>query len=334
MDYGTYVRRAWEITKKHRLLWVLGFFAGGTVFSGGGGGGGSSWREPAGKPSDFQPYLDESTRWAGEHLALLLMVALAVFAVMVVFFIVSLAARGGLYSEVEYADSGREPSLRRGWSTGLSKVGRTFAVAFVTGLPAVAASLAFAFALIASALPLLLAVFSGSDPDWGAVSLVGFLFVLLLGIPVMALVGFVSRIWMQLALCAGILEDRTAGDALSRGWRLFREHLKDSALLGVIEIGLTFAVGLALGVVAAAVAIPAALAAVMGARSGVAVVMLPVGAVLALAAAALAAVVAGASATYFAALWVTFFRDLTGRTEPMPVVAATPPVATWTPREG
>jgi hypothetical protein len=31
MDYGALIRAAWQTTWRHRLLWVLGLFAGGVV---------------------------------------------------------------------------------------------------------------------------------------------------------------------------------------------------------------------------------------------------------------------------------------------------------------
>ena len=46
MDYGALVSRAWNLTWRHRFLWILGLFAGGGVSScgsGAGGGGEGRW---------------------------------------------------------------------------------------------------------------------------------------------------------------------------------------------------------------------------------------------------------------------------------------------------
>ena len=58
MDYGKVLGRAWEITWRWKVLWILGFLA--SLGNGGGGGGGNFY---SGSGEDF-----DINRWTGDAL--------------------------------------------------------------------------------------------------------------------------------------------------------------------------------------------------------------------------------------------------------------------------
>ena len=112
MDYGAIIRRAWQITWRHKALWVLGLFAGisgcqGGGSSGGGGSGGrSDWSTLSGGGSRMaSDFLETFMRFLPVIIAgTLLLVALGI-----IWSIVAIAARGGLIAGVNEVEEGRSP---------------------------------------------------------------------------------------------------------------------------------------------------------------------------------------------------------------------------------
>src|SRR5437899_1899572 len=100
MDYGSLLSRAWQITWKHKILWLFGILAGfgSTNFNGnfGGGGGGRNVPNTPGTPPaptfpDISPQLAN-----GQFVAILAVIGCCLLIVIIALVIIGIIARGGL----------------------------------------------------------------------------------------------------------------------------------------------------------------------------------------------------------------------------------------------
>jgi len=112
MDYLDILKRAWNITWRYKALWVLGFFA---AAAGGSGGGGNPASYSTGaedwSPGAMEPFFD----WMAQNWVYLAIVGTALFFVGVIYWVLSIAAQGGLVHAVNEAAEGRQPSLGPAW---------------------------------------------------------------------------------------------------------------------------------------------------------------------------------------------------------------------------
>jgi hypothetical protein len=108
MDYGKVLGRAWEITWRWKILWILGFLAS----LGSGGGGGGSPNAYTGSGEDFN--IDQWTGggWpVGEFLpavsgiiGIIIVVVCVLFIIAIALWVVSVIARGGLIAGVQQVE--------------------------------------------------------------------------------------------------------------------------------------------------------------------------------------------------------------------------------------
>lgn len=340
MDYGNLVRRAWEVTKKNPWLWVLGFFAAssGGSFSFPSGSGGSSGRpgglDGANMP-DPEAIAGEAARWIEANWVIVAGIAAALFLITIILVIIGLAATGGLFSETARADAGERTSLRRGWSTGFSRIGRTFMIQFISGLPILIAVMIMLTGIgvaIIGGLSYSEAATGDSSAGPAIVGALvsGALFLGLLGL-VIGILAFVIGAWTNLSLAAGIVEDRTFGMALRRGWQIIRHRFGQTLMILIIDMLIGIAVGFVMMFLLGIVSIPAIL---MFVRAG-GVPSDPLGwiviAGVALLVLIVSAVVGSMITTFSTALWTAFFRTVTGIDRPDPGVPAPEPVAPLAP---
>ena len=338
MDYGKLVRRAWDITKRNPWLWVLGFFAastGGGSFnipsSGGSGNPGEFGMPPAGADQ----VIGDIGSWIQGNLALILTVAFVLFGLMILFWVLGIASKAGLFSEVGRADAGEATSLGRGWKAGFSKFGRTFMIQLVTSIPV----LIVMFVVVAVAVMGIIGFAASSRgvgepsiPDGAAMAAVfsgiaGLLFfVFLIGI-----LGIVVSVWTTLSIAAGVIEDRTFGMALRRGWQIIRNRFGSTFMVLVIDTLISFAVSVVMGILLLIAMVPAAIVLFRGGSFDLDVVGWVVIAAVFLVTFAIGAIVSSAMTTFSTSLWVAYFRTVTGLDRvAVPAVEAgapTPPVA-------
>lgn len=312
MDYLGILKRAWELTWKYKALWVLGFFA----MSGGGSSApssGSRYQFDAQNGFQGMPYANEFQRvtdWFEANAAVLLVVASFAALFGLVYFILSIAARGGLVHSVNEAEQGRPVALRDGWSVGFHHWGRTFMIGLVAFLPIIV----IVIALVAALVPVFVVASVGTNAISGAESFgprglaAAGGTILCCGLPLLlialAVLGVVLSIVMELAIRYGVLYDMTFGKALSQGW-------KDVwAKRGAVVMWLVMLLpAIAYGIVVGAILLGALLPAVLVLRGGSSVIPVAIlGAVV-----LLVLLVPGAIyGTFVSASWTVFFRRMTG----------------------
>ena len=215
MDYFDVLKKAWHITWRYKALWVLGLFAG--AASGGGGSGGSGFQTGS---SDYSAQgqqaarmYEESMRFVQDNLALLIVAGALLVLVGIVFWILSIAAQGGLVYGSNEAAEGRAPSLGAAWGVGFRHWGRTFMIGLVLGLPL----LLVVGVMIGLFAVMIVGGVRAGDAGVGAI-LGGTCLVLPVFIVLIIGLSLIIGIVYNLALRYGVLADVTFGQAIKRGW--------------------------------------------------------------------------------------------------------------------
>ena len=315
MDYFGILKRAWEITWRYKVLWVLGFF----VMSGSGGSapsGTSSYQFDATEGFRGVPYareLQRVTDWIAANAALLIVVAAFAALFSIVYFILGIAARGGLVHAANEAGEGRPVHLRDGWNVGFHHWGRIFMIGLVAMLPfllvmavLVGVFVAFAFTAFVS---------GGASADvasgqYGNLLAAGGT-LLCCGLPLLvillAVLGVILSIVMELAIRYGVLYDMTFGKALVQGWRDIWAK-RGAVVMWLVMLLPAIAYGIVVGGILLGGLIPAVLVLRDGSVLPVAILVGVVMLVL--------AVPGSIYGTFVSASWTLFFRKMTGLEQP------------------
>ena len=255
MDYGALIGRAWQLTTRHRFLWILGLFATSTA---------GSWpANPAASvnynvgrgdiqqlPPDMARALEAIGQWFVSNWATIVAVGLNLFLLFLAWLIVSFIAQGGMARATLDLARGRATTLGQAWSAGLHffwrylglwliLIGLGIAVAVVVGA-------VFAFGgLLAYAVESLRVVLA----ILGAVLLV-----------VAAVAGIVVSVAVTIVVAyaqrAIVARDLGPWDALVAGVDLLRARLGPSLLLWLINLALGIGAAIVLGVMAVLLLIP------------------------------------------------------------------------------
>ncbi len=239
MDYGSLIRRSWQLTCRHRFVWGLGLFAGTTVGSCSPNFG-TSYRgqlgsEQAGQMGPgIQRAGEELGRWLSQNLGLVVAAVGAFAALVLLLMVLSLIAQGGMARATADLALGLPSSSGQAWRTGrrlfwrlvglwliLFGIGLVFVVVIGSGVGVAVAGgvLASGFArygLIVLGVLLALAAF-------------------VLAIPTFIVMG-VTAAFAQRAVA---VDDVGPLAGLKAGYQLVRGHLGTSALAWLISVGLS-----------------------------------------------------------------------------------------------
>lgn len=295
MDYGGILKRSWEIIWRHKILWLFGFFAG--------AGGGFNFNSNTGDfgRGDSTRYGRAVTEWVQANVALIIAVAIAVFVVAVVMWVLSIAARGGLVYLVAEADEERPVVGGTGWRTGFQYWGRTFLIGFLLALPIlVVVTLGAVIAIVA-----IVGAGAGvGDAGAGVAALFGVCGLLVVVFLVLIPYIIVAGVLNELGIRYGILDDLPAFEAIGRGWADLRRTFGPVAIMWLLALVVSIAFGILIAIVAAVFLVPAVLSFIAGAI--VPGVLLTVLAIIVL------AVLQAPFSAYHSSLWTLFYRRLHG----------------------
>jgi len=311
VDHIGVLKRSWRVVWRYRILWLFGFFVGG-------GGGGGGYGNYSLRGEEFDPAaLRGLERWIQDNIALLV-AALAFFAVVgLAFFIVSIAAKGGLVHLVNEAEEDRPVRGFDGWGAGFRNWFKVFGIGLLLWIPFLILLLVM---LLAAFAPIIGPLIAGDEPSGGAVvGLCGGLFfggivLLLLGI----LIGLLDDLGVRHAVLDGTGILRSIGEA----WTDVRTRFKDVIVMWLLMLVIGIAFGIAVGMFAAVFGFAIA-ASVL---TGNIVLAVAIGFTLFL----ILLLPSAIFSAFSSAVWTVFFRRLTGRE----VVATpqdpgySPPIAT------
>ena len=221
MDYPALLKRAWELTWKHKILWVFGLFTScsGQNFQFNFSGPSNSIRYEFG-----QGELDQASRFFQEY-GQELMAGFAVFflcmcLLVLALWVIGALAQGGLIAGFSMAHEGAVVTFNTVWEQGVRFFGRI---------------------LVINLIPLVLVIF--------AILLV----VLTLGICIFPLIclavplALAVSVLVKLASNAVVVEDLSVGEAVEKAWQIMQTRLGELVILGLILVVAGFIASLVIG---------------------------------------------------------------------------------------
>jgi hypothetical protein len=313
MDYGAILTRAWQITWRWKMLWILGFLA----------------ALASGVPSsDLNYTFDGSEQIFSQYPALPgLLVGLIClgFILGIVFWVLSVMARGGLIAGVAQVEDTGDTTLARAWRVGQRRFWTLFGISILTAIPLI---LGFIVALV-----LVLVTTGGlvgltrltDSAETGAIlaSIGGVLFCVVPLCCGMIVLGIVLEQIRVYAERAAILEGLGWVDAFRRGWQVLRSNLGPTIIYWIIFLVL----GLIIGAIALAVAgvVAAPFIAVTAITGGDPSTLWAIPLIITTLIGILVAAIIGAVVeTFTSASWTLLYRRLT-LTTAAPIAPVTPP---------
>jgi hypothetical protein len=215
MNLGEVLSRAWQITWKHKVLWLFGILAGCSA-NGGSSGNNFQYRQEAQNlPPEVQRIIDRIV----ENPAIIAGIIAIICLLAILMLVLSTIGQIGLIKGAQKADQGAE-SLSFGeiWNTSMSYFWRVFGLFIVITLLSFIVGI-FLVALIAV----------GGILTMG-IGLICLLPLVCLLIPV----GWALSVVVEQAIVSIVLEDRSIVDSLSRGWEVVRANAVQYLLVALI----------------------------------------------------------------------------------------------------
>jgi len=246
MDYGRILSRAWEITWRWKILWVLGFLA--TLGTGG----------ASGQPS----YSFDSSDWGGTTysqqippgiIGLLVGAGCLVILLAIALWVISTIARGGLIAGVQQVEEEGSTGFKQAWRVGVKRFWTLFGIGILAGLP----TFLLLVVGIGSLVVLILLTVSGFETS-DAAGATGIVASVLCGGTLCCGAILLSLLLAQIRLYAeraAILEEFGWIDAFGRGWQVLKQNVGPTLILWIIFFVIGMVVGgLIFGAMAVAVA--------------------------------------------------------------------------------
>lgn len=309
MNFAEVLDRAWQITWKHKILWIFGILAGcARGRAGGGFGGGSGWRQnqPFGPNATLgaQQFFAGIGQWISGHLwVVALFVLLALVLVALAMFLGTIG-RIALVRGTFEADGGAERlSFGALFRESLPFFWRVFGLTFLIGL---------AFFIVLMPLILFGVVTAG----------IGFLCILPL-LCLLAVLAWVVSIVVHQANAAMVIENLGLADGVRRGWDVVRNNVGSILVIWLITAVIGVVVGLLIALPVLLIVIPAAIGfAATGEQLSWTV--LAVGAACLTIYLPVLLVAGGILTTYIESAWTLTFLRLTRPRESKETLAAPP----------
>ncbi len=308
MDYGRVLKRAWEITWRWKILWILGFLA--TLGSGGGPGSSSG-------SSSYTTNGDEWTRWwdqtfhgpefpAGVIAAIVGIGCLALI-IGIAIWVVSVIARGGLIAGVQQVEEEGQTSFGQAWRAGVRRFWSLFGISFLAAIPIII--------LVVVGIVVLIVMLAGSglafEESWAAGGF-GILTSLLCGGVLCCGMAIVAVVLQQIRIYAeraAVLEELGWIEAFVRAWNVLRANLGDTIVFWAIFFAIGIGLFIAVSVVLVAVAAPfAAIGANVGPGPWLVAPIVGGGLIAIIVGSLIGAVVE----TFTSATWTLAYREMTG----------------------
>ncbi len=247
-DLVQIAQRAWQITWKHKILWVFGFFF---LFGLGGGGGGNSnfnfdanslssgGNVPSVPPELLRPLEDllaNTAMLAGLGLLLICVGLLLSFAL----YALGVMGRGGLIVGTRLAEANGAVTFGEAWRGAARRFWTLVGVNLLIGLPVIVLSLVLTISVVGVVVGFIAGAIGESTEIVG----VSAIFLLCLT-PLLCIVPFISlftNFFSSLASLNAVIEDLGVMAAIRRAWAVLTQNPVDVVVLGVV---LALAQGLA-----------------------------------------------------------------------------------------
>lgn len=253
MDHTRVLKRAWEILKQYRVLWVFGLILALTTASSGPQA--SYQLSERDIPSEYQYQIPEGSTpqeaieafvrelsggaWqprAGTVIGVIVLLILVILALSVIATVARYVSEASMIRMVDtYETTGEKLRFREGWRLGWSREAwRLFLIDLVIFIPGFVGVILL-IGLVA--LPLLLLVSGdGVSSVVGVVIFIGLLFlVIFVLIIVAALLSLLERFFRRVC----VLEKVGVWEALRRGFAMVKQNWKDVGIMWLIMVGIS-----------------------------------------------------------------------------------------------
>nr|MBC7244350.1 hypothetical protein [Chloroflexota bacterium] len=229
MEYVKILKRAVEITWRHKALWLFGFLL--AFFSGGGGGN-------IGRGIEYRVR-------SGEQLPLELALGMVFFVIILVLTLVVIGivltniSRGALIGMVREIEGTEHTCISDGWRIGWSRFLPLIGIDLVTGIPLLFAAIAL---IILGLSPLALLLFQRRVLTALGILLTVLLMLFVIGLLIVA--GALVGLWLDFAYRQCVLESKGVLDSLRAAYRIVRQNLRQVGLLWLLLFGIDLLVGM------------------------------------------------------------------------------------------
>jgi hypothetical protein len=308
MDFGKVIGRAWQITWRWKILWVLGFLAS-LASSGGGGSPGNAAFSGSGEEFGFGPWTTaEFQEFLAPLVGTIILVICVLFIIAIALWVVSVIARGGLIAGVQQVEDEGRTTFRSAWVAGRRKFWTLFGLGILAALPmlVVIFVLAILFAAgIAAGVGLM------DVEQWLGISAIIFSTIILLcficcGLFVIGIILEQIRVYGERA---AILEDLGWIEAFKRGWQVLKDNLGATIIFWILFAVLGLGLFIILSVIMLLVFVPIMI--------GVALIepqtwMIVPGVGIGLLVAGIFFLIRSVITTFISSSWTLAYRDMTG----------------------
>ena len=306
MDYGKVLSRAWEITWRWKVLWILGFLA---SLGSGMGSGSNSYSANSEDISRWSSKLPGQEIWPA-IVGILIAIACLAILVGIALWVVSVMARGGLIAGVQQVEDESSTSFLKAWRVGRKRFWTLFGISVLTALPILVVTLILVALFIAGIAGTGITAESTEEPAAALGILVP---TLLCGGTLCCGLVLVSIVLGQIQIYAdraAILEGLGWIDAFKRGWQVLKENIGPTLVLWLIFLVIGLIFGAVIVVVILAAALP--LVAIFANTDPGAWLLIPIcfGGLLAI---IVGALINSVVQTFTSATWTLAYRELTGR---------------------
>lgn len=315
MDYGKVLKRAWEITWKWKILWVLGFLAA-LGQGGGGGGGGSNYSSSVGDWEGWQT----SPEISGAIIAAIVAVACVAVLIGIAIWVVSVIARGGLIAGVQQVEDEGDTKFGQAWRVGRKRFWSLFGINILAGLPSFLIMMA---AIVVFGLSMwgIVEGSEGSNPlaalGVGGIGCAG---IFCCGAMIVSLVLSLIQTYAERA---AVLEGMGWIDAFKRGWQVLKTNIGPTLVFWVIFLAIGLVIGGIVVAITMAVGLPliGTLSATDADLGGWVLVPICGAGLIAM---ILGALIGSVINTFTSATWTLAYREMVRRTDETAAVTLEP----------
>lgn len=298
LNYGEIIQRAWQITWKHKILWLFGILA---------GLGNSSpnfnFNNGPRTGSGANPLPPEITRFFEQFdqntlIALALGLTCVFLLLAVVLIALQVIGRGGLIGGLRQAAASGQITFGEAWQIGLGKFWTLFIIGLLVGG---AVFIAFLVTVVPG---ILLSVVTFG---LGLLCLLPLICVLVIVATLLGVVAYFAQI-------AAVVEGLGVQEALGRAWQVIRANLINILIMGLLVAVVSFVVNLVLFLPVLIVVVPLGVALAMGQNLGTGA--LAFGLVCGIAYLPVLLVLSGILQTWMTAVWTFTYEQLARPTAP------------------
>lgn len=235
MDYTKIIKDSWNMSIKHRYLWVFGVFAG--------MGGGMSYPGDM-KEARNNEMFSTAWSWLWEHPAMAAMIIAGLGILLLIHFILAFVSYGALIRGAAQVEQEGKSSFDSALNAGLKYFWPNVGISLMVGLMMLGV-------MALAMLPFIVMLVAGG----AGLKVVAVIWLILCILPLMLAV-FVLVLVAALAARICVLEDKGVMDSLKLAWQMCKTNITESAALGAISIALGIGISIAVTVGVIALAIP------------------------------------------------------------------------------